>query len=156
MKAAAGHKPEPSVTSPVLRFLFVVGVGIVGGVLCGILINLPFWIHAGSLESLAGSLTALLFIGAMFGAPFGAIAFPFCYYLFLTKVPLRLALAVTIPCTVVAGWFTYLPFLTGFDVEGLLYIVLYYVPGFLGLLLSSMWLSVRARDSGLPGSKASR
>lgn len=138
----------PGPKSPILRFLIVVGIGIVGGTLCGWLINLPFWIDLKSPDTLAGSLIAVLLTGAMFGAPFGAVAFPLCYYLFLSKVPLRLALAVTVPSTVVAGWLTYALFNAGLHVEGFWYLVLYYVPGFLGLLLASIWLSMRARRQG--------
>ena len=138
------ESPRPK--SPVLRFLFIVGIGIVGGTLCGCLINLPFWIDLKSIGNLGGSLTAVLMIGAIFGAPFGAVAFPLCYYLFLSKVPLQLALAVTVPSSVVAGWLTFVLFNAGHPrVEGFWYFVWYYTPGFLGLVLSSIWLSIRAR-----------
>ncbi len=130
------------------RFLAVVLAGIFAGALCGCLFLVLGDIGHESITLLLKDTSVYLALGIMFGAPFGAVAFPLCYYLFLKRVPLTLSLAVTIPATVGAGWIENsheyshrlqnpIP-----DLGCALcnFYILIYGPGFAGLLLASLGL----------------
>lgn len=129
------------------RFLAVVLAGIFAGALCGCLFLVLGDIGHESITLLLKDTSVYLALGIMFGAPFGAVAFPLCYYLFLKRVPLTLSLAVTIPATVGAGWIenSLLRFLPAPEsnsslVGSLQFLFLIYGPSFAGLLLASLGL----------------
>ncbi len=113
----------------------IVGIGIAGGTFCGSVIlfcgELPLNNHVFS------DLLFSLLTGGVYGGVFGAFAFPACYYAFLRGVTLAQIVAVTIPATILAGLlglFTTAP-------QSFWWFAWIYGPGFIGLLLSSIWLA---------------
>lgn len=128
-----------------LKFFAVLVAGSIGGWLCGFLISLPAEVHNNT-EALAPWTDPFILaaqIGLWVGAPLGLIAFSVAYYSFLRRVSLLVALDITVPSAIVAGWLGHVVELppTAFqrDIAGLL--VLYGTllgPALAGLFLSSL------------------
>jgi hypothetical protein len=117
--------------------------GFAGGALCGSVIIILMLV-ASPPDISIGTLQFAAILGVIFGGPFGLIEFPICYYLFLRTLPLKMSLAVTIPATIIVGWFgiAYDGKYNALDAPYNLLWLLIYGPGFLGLLLSSIALRV--------------
>jgi hypothetical protein len=127
-------------------------VGLVGESFCGFLTAFFEILRDPDLSNSATPLVNIIegsaVLGGLFGGPFGLIAFPLCFFLFLKKLPLAISLAVTIPATVIAGWLGTIPVAenpiqnaTNALGEAGIYVAMY-GPGFLGLLLSSIALRI--------------
>jgi hypothetical protein len=133
------------------RLLVVCLAGFVAGSLGGFLVvYLPnAFAHVPDFDSETVLSSAV--VGLAVGGPFGIVAFPACYYLFLTSMPLRLSLAVTfLSAVVVAVLFEILPVYsanTTYNGWSWYLAIRAYGPAILGLGLSSIALNRLAPKS---------
>jgi hypothetical protein len=118
-------------------------LGLAGGALAGYLIMAGSAVTGGPSE---GGFAPLLFgiTGAVFGAPFGAIAFPLSYYLLVSDQPLARTFVVGTLGTVLFSWAGMLIFdrMHAEFNDTLAVLVSVYCPGALGLVVSCLALRV--------------
>lgn len=97
------------------------------------------------------ALTYLLvpFLGALFGAPFGVVAFPVAFYAMVADVPLRRTLPAIAYGTVVAGWIGSIVATPKPGDATWLFLLKIYAPAALGLIVAGGWLRRTPDDTRL-------
>jgi hypothetical protein len=119
--------------------------GFLGGSLCAVIILVTSWGFV--FQPVQENLNPLFLFGAESGGVFGIFAFPACYYTLLKSTPFKLALAVTIPATIIigsVGEYFYVHHVSGTGQSDVSLLMGFYGPSFLGLLLSSIALNLFA------------
>jgi hypothetical protein len=101
----------------------------------------------GSRDALTYLLVPL--VGALFGAPFGLVAFPAAFYGMLADVPLRRTLPAIAYGTVLAGWIGTMVAAPRPADATWLFLLKIYTPAALGLVGAGFWLRGTADDERL-------
>ena len=92
---------DPRLFATLLLVAKTCAIGAIGGAFCGfMIIVVETLLSGGSTIDQLGYVAAVGGIAAIFGAPFGVVAFPICYLTFARAVPFKDVLLYAIPFTV--------------------------------------------------------